>query len=76
MTAVPETVAPPAGAVIETVGGVTSAVALLTVTVTVAAVAVLPAASRATAVSVWLAFEAVVVFHVVVYGLTVSSAPR
>ena len=34
-----------------------------TVTVTAADVVVLPAASRATAVSVWLPFVAVVVFH-------------
>src|SRR5439155_9674857 len=65
-TAVPDTVAPAAGAVIETVGGVVSA--LLTVTVTAAEVVVLPAASRATAVSVWLPVVAVVVSHGFVYG--------
>ena len=48
---------------------------LSTVTVT-AAVAVLPAASRATAVSEWLAFVLVVVFHEIAYGFVVSSAPR
>src|SRR5207237_122816 len=55
----PETVAPAAGAVIDTVGGVVSA----TVTLTAAAVAVLPAASRATAVRVCSPVEAVAVFH-------------
>jgi hypothetical protein len=45
----PLSVAPAVGAVRDTVGGVVS---LLTVTVTAADVAVLPAASRATAVSV------------------------
>src|SRR5881409_4292713 len=57
---VPATVEPAAGAVIDTVGGVVS---LKTVTLTAAAVAVLPAASRATAVRVWVALVAVVVFH-------------
>ena len=38
-------------------------VSLETVTVTPGEVAVLPAASRATAVSVWLPFTAVVVSH-------------
>ena len=41
-----------------------SATALATVTVTGAEVVVLPAASRARAVSVWVPFVAVVVFHV------------
>jgi len=49
----PETVAPAAGAVTETSGGVVSgAGALLTVTLTVVEVALFPAASRATALSV------------------------
>jgi hypothetical protein len=48
---VPFTVAPFAGAVIETVGGVVSVV-LLTVTVTLALVVLFPAASLATALSV------------------------
>src|SRR2546426_1044200 len=69
---VPETVAPPAGAVRLTVGGVVS---LNTVTVTVAAVAVLPAASRATAVSVCDALLAAVVSHASAYGAVVSSTP-
>src|SRR5439155_27238 len=36
----------------------------------------LPAASRARAVSVWIPFPAVVVFHATEYGALVSSAPR
>src|SRR5436190_1920837 len=72
VTAVPATVAPPAGAVTVTVGAVVSP--LLTVTVTAADVAVLPAASRATAVRVWVPLALVVVFHVRVFGLAVSSA--
>src|SRR5439155_18165537 len=51
-------------------------VSLKTVTVTAAAVVVLPAASRATAVSVWDALLAVVVFQENEYGAVVSSAPR
>ena len=47
-----------------------------TVTVTAVEVVVFPAASRATAVSVWLALVAVVVSHVTVYGAVVTSAPR
>ena len=58
---VPDTVASLAGAVTLTVGAVVSA--LLTVTVTAAEVVVLPAASRATAVSVWGPLAAVVVSH-------------
>ena len=58
---VPPTVAPPAGAVIDTVGGVVSG--LFTVTVTVVDVVVLPAASRATAVSVCVPLATVVVFQ-------------
>ena len=50
MFTVPETVAPFAGAVIVTVGGVVSEVALFTVTVIVALVAELPDASVAVAV--------------------------
>src|SRR5205823_5701444 len=48
---VPLTTPPAAGAVTETAGGTVS---LNTVTVTAAEVAVLPAASRATAVTTWL----------------------
>jgi hypothetical protein len=47
---VPDTVAPAAGAVADTVGGVVSA----TVKLTAAEVVALPAASRAVAVTVWL----------------------
>src|SRR6478672_6667722 len=49
---------------------------LLTVTVTVAAVAVLPAASRAMAERVCDPAAAVLVSHAVEYGAEVSSAPR
>jgi hypothetical protein len=53
-----------AGAVIETVGGVVSTGgALLTVTATPAEVVLLPAPSRAMAVSVCEPLVAVVVFH-------------
>src|SRR5207245_986609 len=51
---------PAAGAVRDTVGGVVS---LLTVTVTAADVVELPAASRATAASVWVPLVPVVVVH-------------
>src|SRR5207249_2813765 len=57
---VPDTVAPELGAVIAVVGAVVS---LKTVTATAAAVVALPAASRATAVSVCDALLAVVVSH-------------
>src|SRR5438445_5372962 len=56
-----------------TEGGVVS---LNTVTVTAAEVVRLPAASRATAVSVCEPLLAVVVFHDIEYGVAVSSAPR
>src|SRR6059036_2072118 len=62
-------VAPFSGAVIETV-------ALATVTLIPAEVVLLPAASRATAVRVWAALVAVVVFQERVYGAVVISAPR
>ena len=58
---VPDTVAPAAGAVRLTVGAVVSG--LLTVTVTDVEVVLLPAASLATAVSVWVPLLAVAVFH-------------
>src|SRR5207253_1861605 len=67
---VPETVAPPAGAVRLTVGGVVS---LSTVTVIAAAVVVLPAASRATAVNVCDALLAGVVSQAIAYGAVVAS---
>src|SRR4029453_7392460 len=63
-----------AGVLAVMVGAVVS-VLLATVT-EIAEVAVLPAASRATAVSEWLALLAVVEFQVIEYGLAVSSAPR
>src|SRR3989475_10955483 len=69
---VPETVAPEVGAVMLTVGAVVSG----TVTVTEEEVPVLLAASRATALRVWLSGAAVVVSHVTEYGDVVSSAPR
>src|SRR2546422_8608394 len=55
----------------EMIGG-----ALSRVTPTAAEVAVFPAASRATAVSVCAALEAPVVFHERVYGAAVTSVPR
>src|SRR5439155_9581624 len=73
---VPATVAPAAGAVIATVGGVVSGIGLVTVTITAAEVAVLPAASRATAVTVWLPLALKVVFQDIEYGATVTSAPK
>ena len=60
------TIAPAAGADIATVGGIVSG--LFTVTETPADVAVLAAASRATAVTVWLPLLAPVLFHEIVYG--------
>jgi hypothetical protein len=59
---VPLTVAPPAGLLIETVGGVVSGVPLLTFTVTPALVAVFPDRSVATAEMMWLALERATVF--------------
>src|SRR5437899_1461921 len=70
VTLLPVTVVPPAGDVNETVGALLS-----TITVTAVAVAVFPAASRATAVRVWLAFVALVVFHTTLYGAVVASVP-
>src|SRR5205823_9326691 len=66
------------GAVVGAVRGVVcGGGALETVTVTEAEVAVLPAASRATAIRVWvLPLAAVVVSHVREYGAAVSSVPR
>src|SRR6202035_2667952 len=70
---VPETVAPFAGAAMLIVGGVVS---FETVTVTAVAVAVLPAASRATAVNVCEPLLTVVVFHETEYGAVVCSTPK
>src|SRR5262245_38688490 len=74
---VPDTVAPFAGEVIFTVGGVVSGGgALLTVTVTAADVVRFPAASRAIARRVCVPFPAPLVFHEIENGAAVSSAPR
>jgi len=73
MVIVPETVAPAAGEVTETDGGVVS---LNTVTVTVFEVQCPPSWSRATAVMLWVPFVAVRVFHGISYGALPSSAPR
>ncbi len=62
---VPDTVEALAGAVSETVGGAVSAATLLTVTDT-EAVARLPAASLATALTVWLPLASVVVSQLAV----------
>ncbi len=59
----PETVEPPAGAVIAATGPTVSGGGLLTVTVTVVAVLVLFSVSRATAVSVCEPLVALVVFQ-------------
>src|SRR5439155_1477788 len=68
---VPDTLAAGAGAVSATVGGVVSATVTLT-----AAVAVFPAASRATALTLWDPGAASVVSHATEYGAAVTSAPR
>src|SRR5207247_7474104 len=47
-----------------------------TVTATAAAVRELPAASRATAVTVWLPSETTVVSQLTAYGAPATSAPR
>src|SRR5262245_40063813 len=74
---VPDTVAPLAGDFIATVAGVGPGVgALLPVTVPAAEVRVLPAASRAMAVSVCVPLAMPAVFHETEYGALVSSAPR
>src|SRR6266571_327993 len=70
---VPDTVAPFAGAVIDTVGGVVS---LNTVTVTELEVYWRPSRSLATAVKVCEPLLAAVVSHETEYGALVSSAPR
>jgi hypothetical protein len=59
-----ETVAPVAGAVIETVGGVVSIVALSTVTDTDALVVEFPAESVAIAVKTWAPLESKLVLSV------------
>src|SRR5712692_4469228 len=72
MRTLPPIHAPLGGVVMLIVG----AAPLATVTVTAAEVVVLPAASRATAVSVCVPGVAVVVFHETAYGAVVLSAPR
>ena len=59
-----------------TEGGVMSPVPLLTVTLTVALVALLPAASFAMARKECAPFVAVVVFQETEYGAAVSSEPK
>src|SRR5712691_11911978 len=59
---------------LESTGGIVST--LETVTPTPAEVAVLPAASRATAVKLWGPLDAKVVFQEIAKGAEVSSAPR
>ena len=70
---VPLTVAPDAGNVMFTDGGVVS---LDTVTVTGSDVQSIPRMSRATAVNVCEPLLAAVVFHATEYGAVVSSPPR
>jgi hypothetical protein len=73
---VPDTVAPPAGDVIDTkAGDVSAGGAFETVTVTGAEVTLLPAASRATALIVCVPSAAVVVFQGIEYGALVSAGP-
>jgi hypothetical protein len=72
MDTVPFTVAPEAGFEIATVGGVTSATTLFTVTLTFAELPTFPAASYALVESVCAAFVAAVVFQLHVYGDVVS----
>jgi hypothetical protein len=74
-TAVPETVAPFAGAVIETTGGVVSGVPLFTVTVTAALVVLLFEVSLAIACNVCEPFAVFVESHDIVYGEAVSKTP-
>src|SRR6202008_2909062 len=70
---VPDTVAPAAGAVTDTVGGVMSG--LLTVIETAAEGVVSPLVSRATALMLWSPLPTVRLSQVKVYGAVVSSAP-
>jgi hypothetical protein len=69
---VPFTVAPLAGFEIATVGAVTSATTLFTVTETFAELPTFPAASYALVDRTWEAFVALVVFQLQVYGDVVS----
>src|SRR5689334_4025799 len=63
---------PAEGAVITTVGDSVSGI-LFTVTITLVEVVILPAASLALAIKVWLPLAIKVVFHETVYGATRSS---
>lgn len=69
----PETVAPEAGDVMDTVGGAVAV--FLMVVETAALVAVCPAALLATAVSKWLTLESVSVFSERLKGVLVTAAP-
>jgi hypothetical protein len=71
---VPETLAPLAGEVIDTVGG--AVLVLFTVTVTLALVVLLPAVSLAIARSVCEPLLDVVVFHETEYGAVVLRLPK
>ena len=71
---VPATVAPLAGAVIDTVGGVVFV--LFTVIDTAALVALFPEVSVATAVRLCWPFANVVVFNDCEYGAALTAAPR
>jgi hypothetical protein len=72
---VPETLAPAAGALIDTVGGVVSADVLLTVTVTAALVVLFPAPSFAMALNTCDPLLAFVVSHGYVKGDARTAAP-
>jgi hypothetical protein len=72
--AVPETVAPDAGELMETTGGVLSV--LLTVKDTAALVVVCPVELLATATSEWLALASVVVFRDKLNGALVTAPPE
>jgi hypothetical protein len=75
MVIVPETVAPEAGEVSDTVGGVVSGV-LFTVMDTAALAVLFPAVSVATAVRLCWPFANVVVFNDCEYGAVLTAAPR
>jgi hypothetical protein len=69
VTALPLTVAPPLGVLIDTVGAGT----LSTVTVTPLDMGGLPASSNAFAVMVWVPFVTVVEFQLRVYGALLTE---
>jgi hypothetical protein len=74
MITVPETVAPEAGELMETTGGILSA--LLTVSETAVLVLVCPVELLATAESEWLPFVSVVEFSEKLNGAPVTAAPE